>query len=51
MCGVPFLDWNGNGKVDPQDIALTLAIAESDEAEDNEEDDEEQSRFFAGGIV
>lgn len=40
MCGVPFIDWNGNGHLDPQDIALTLAIAESEECEDeNEEDD------------
>ena len=42
MCGVPFIDWNGSGQIDPQDIALTLAIAEGEEAEANEEDDEEQ---------
>ncbi|MDO4988870.1 MAG: hypothetical protein Q4E45_00025 [Eubacteriales bacterium] len=36
---IPILDWNGNGRVDPQDIALSLAIAEAEE-EDAEEDDE-----------
>ena len=43
MCGVPFIDWNGNGQLDPQDIALTLAIAENEEAEDDicEDDDDE----------
>ena len=41
MCGVPFIDWNGNGQLDPQDIALTLAIAESEEAdEENDEEDD-----------
>ena len=28
MCG-PLIDWNGNGQVDPSDIAITLAAAES----------------------
>ena len=35
---IPILDWNGNGRVDPQDIALSLAIAEAEEKDD--EDDE-----------
>ena len=35
---IPFLDWNGNGRVDPQNIALSLAIAEAEEEDD--EDDE-----------
>ncbi len=39
MCG-PLIDWNGNGRIDPSDIAITLAIAEEEEADD--EDDEEQ---------
>ena len=34
---IPILDWNGNGRVDPQDIALSLAIAET-EAEDKEDE-------------
>ena len=38
MC---IVDWNGNGRIDPEEIALGLAIAE-EEAEE-EEDDEEQS--------
>ena len=37
---IPILDWNGNGRVDPQDIALSLAIAETEEEEENDEDDE-----------
>ena len=37
---IPILDWNGNGRVDPQDIALSLAIAEAEEEEDDDEDDE-----------
>ena len=36
---IPLLDWNGNGRVDPQDIALSLAIAEAEEEDD--EDDEQ----------
>ena len=40
MCGVPFIDWNGNGQLDPQDIALTLAIAESEESEEEDDVDE-----------
>ena len=38
---IPILDWNGNGRVDPQDIALSLAIAGSEEEEENDEDDEQ----------
>ncbi len=36
MNEIPFIDWNGDGKIGPDDIALTLAIAE--EAESREED-------------
>ncbi len=39
MNEIPLIDWNGNGKIDPQDIALSLAIAES-ECEKNEDDGE-----------
>ena len=39
MC-VPFIDWNGNGRIDPSDIAISLAIAE--EEEKDQEDEEEQ---------
>ncbi len=33
------IDWNGNGRIDPSDVALTLAILAEEEA-DEEEDDE-----------
>jgi hypothetical protein len=40
MC-VPLIDWNGNGQVDPADIAVSLAMAEEEEMdnEDNENED------------
>ena len=34
-----FIDWNGNGKIDAQDIALSLAMAEEAEEDDDEEED------------
>lgn len=34
---IPILDWNGNGRVDPQDIALSLAIAETEEEDEEDE--------------
>ena len=42
MCGVPFIDWNGSGQIDPQDIALTLALAESEASNDGDESDEDE---------
>ena len=36
---IPILDWNGNGRVDPQDIALSIAIAEAEEGDDDEDDE------------
>ena len=39
MCG-PLIDWNGNGQIDPSDIAITLAAAE--EETDVEDDDDRQ---------
>ena len=39
MCG-PLIDWNGNGRIDPADIAISLAIAESEENDDDEEETE-----------
>ena len=35
MADIPFVDWNGSGEIDPSDIALTLAMRES---EDGDED-------------
>ena len=40
MDEIPFVDWNGNGRIDPEDIAISLAIAE--EQEETEEDDDIQ---------
>ena len=40
MCG-PLIDWNGNGRIDPSDIAITLAIAEEEEVDDEDSDDEQ----------
>ena len=40
MNEIPFVDWNGNGRIDPEDIAISLAIAE--EQEETEEDDDIQ---------
>ena len=42
MCGVSFIDWNGSGQIDPQDIALTLAITESEASDDGDESDEDE---------
>ena len=39
MC-MPIVDWNGNGRIDPEEIALGLAIAEEEEEEDEEDGDE-----------
>ena len=27
---IPFIDWNGNGAIDPSDIAVSLAMNEED---------------------
>ena len=40
MNEIPFVDWNGNGRIDPEDIAISLAFAE--EQEETEEDDDIQ---------
>lgn len=38
MC-IPFIDWNGNGELDSQDIAITLAITDNkDECQEDSED-------------
>lgn len=36
MNEIPLIDWNGNGQIDPQDIALTLAMQEEAEEEGDE---------------
>ena len=38
MNEIPLIDWDGNGRIDPQDIALSLAIAEDEEEIDDDEE-------------
>ena len=33
---IPFIDWNGSGEIDSSDIALTLAMRD---AEDDDDED------------
>lgn len=40
MCG-PLIDWNGNGRIDPADLAVSLAIAGEEETDDEEDDEQE----------
>ncbi len=42
MCNIPLIDWNGNGQIDPQDIALSLAgvIEENDTIEVDTDEEE-----------
>ena len=37
----PMIDWNGNGKIDASDIAISLARAEEEEREREIDDDED----------
>ena len=39
MNEIPFIDWNGNGRIDPNDIALSLAMAEEMDAKDDDDED------------
>lgn len=41
MCG-PLLDWNGNGCIDPTDVAIMLALAEEQELYETFDDADEQ---------
>ena len=36
MADIPFVDWDGSGEIDPSDIALTLAMRESEEDDDED---------------
>ena len=38
MCRL-LIDWNGNGQIDPSDIAITLAAAEEEEMDDEDDED------------
>ena len=39
MRDIPMIDWDGNGRIDPGDIAISLAIAEEETEENNEDED------------
>ena len=38
------IDWDGNGRIDPSDVVLTLAILEELERAEDEEDAEASPR-------
>ena len=40
MNAPPFIDWNGNGRLDPEDIAISLAIVEEQKDTEGEEDND-----------
>ena len=40
MFKMPLIDWNGNGKIDPSDIALSLSMAEGKELDDEDDSTE-----------
>lgn len=39
----PLIDWNRNGRIDPSDIGISLAIAEEEGMFDSEEEETEDS--------
>ncbi len=39
MNEIPLIDWNGNGRIDPADIAIALAIAEEEASDELEDED------------
>lgn len=47
---MPFIDWNGNGKIDPTDIAISLAT-DSDTDKDGEEFDLEDKPKLRTGCL
>lgn len=38
-----FVDFDGNGKMNPEDIAISLAMEEDTDGEDDEKDDIQRS--------
>lgn len=34
------IDWNGSGQIDPEDIAISLAMQEAGEFDEEEEDED-----------
>lgn len=45
MCG-PLIDWNGSGRIEPEDIAISLAIIEEEEIGDDAEDEYEPEYLY-----
>ena len=41
MDEIPFIDWNGNGRIDPADIAISFAMAEEAAAQEEDDDDDD----------
>ena len=37
------IDWNGNGQIDPDDIAISLAMDEAGVFDEGDEEDDEES--------
>ena len=50
MCG-PLIDWNGNGQIDPSDIAISLAIAEAEALEAEDDDGRDSSCGVESGYT
>ena len=42
MCEIPLVDWNGNGRIDTSDIAISLAMMEEEEIQDQQGDRNEE---------
>ncbi len=40
MCGL-LIDWNGNGRIDAEDISISHAIAEEENMDDEDDKDEQ----------
>ncbi len=36
VADIPFVDWNGSGEIDSSDIALTLAMRDSEDDDDED---------------
>lgn len=43
MNEIPLIDWDGSGRLDPRDIALSLAMFSREEEEDEEDENDELS--------
>ena len=43
MCTLPLIDWDGNRRIDPSDIAVGLAIAEEEQRNQETDDGDEDA--------